>query len=225
MQQQAINQVFTQLRCIQETQSRTTDALHVLGRDVNVSTALLSNPDLSQNSLSLSVKRPGSHQESSGILKCRVSQIRRVSCSQNCSCICHVRRYSRTPRIFDNIIGSLFLGYSSIPVLTPNCDKSSCSRYSYSIVTVMFLFPRWLFYRLLLITITNSRRDGPEVYLKMVRIRSASSTIFANASSGNITSIQRLFQRGEASPFDIDDVYNRSVLEVSSSILFLRVDR
>ena len=223
-----LHQVLGQSYVIQENQSRTDDTLRLLRDELIASRISKSSTQDSrqyksldavlQDSPSLPLSYLNNTQEVSGAVSIKVSHIRRtrVSCSQGCACTCHMSRHGRTPQIFKDIIGSLFLGYSSIPVFTPKCDNSSCSRYSHSQISAIFIFPQWLLHRLLSIVIINTRRDGPELNLKTMRVRPTSDIIFYLSQIGDLIGIQRLFERGEASPFDVGLHDYRSILHVSS---------
>ena len=222
-----LESVFTQLRQIAETQIRNGDNLSDLRRELlehRMPLPLTENHHQGMPSISVSPRTlPASsspcigQQECPGPITIQVRQMRRISCSRSCSCTCHSRRYLRSPRIFDHILGSLFLGYSSIPVFTPKCNTISCSRYSHSAITVTFICPCWLLHRLLWIAVVNTRRDGPELNIRTARMRSDTDTIFYYAFTGNIDAIKCLFAIGHASPFDTSTRNGMSVLSVNYS--------
>jgi hypothetical protein len=47
----------------------------------------------------------------------RTVQFPRTTCTPWCSCSCHRETRLRTPRMLEQFIGSLFIGYSGLPVL------------------------------------------------------------------------------------------------------------
>jgi hypothetical protein len=52
-----------------------------------------------------------------------------TSCSKLwCHCVCHRPGVLTTPKFLSDMLGSLFIGYSDIPHLTPQCNVSACNK-------------------------------------------------------------------------------------------------
>ena len=76
------------------------------------------------------------------------------------------------------------------------------------------MFPSWLFETVLLVVLRHSKRDGPVVSLRTVRVRNRNESVFFYADTGNLVKLQALFQKNEASPFDIDGLHHEPLLIV-----------
>ena len=145
----------------------------------------------------------------------KVHQAAKAQCPRSCFCQCHTHsRWSSPQRRFKEIIGALFVGYSRTPTLAPTCDCTSCSRHEKSLITVLYVFPPWFLKRILLILLYFTRRDGPVMSLRTVRIRDGMDLILLWAEEGNLGKIQTLFKNGEASPFDVTAKNDLSLLTV-----------
>ena len=121
----------------------------------------------------------------------------RSTCSDWCSCACHVRR-SRS------VLNTLFVGYSGLPFFTASCDQKACRRRSRSSLRFTFYFPSWFLARAILANAAYSPNSGPEFLLRVPKIIPPRSDIFHFAETGNLQGIQDLFERGLASVHDID---------------------
>ena len=145
----------------------------------------------------------------------KVYQATKLQCPRSCFRQCHTySQWSSPQRRFKEVIGALFIGYSRTSTLAPTCDRTSCSRHEKSLITVLYVFPSWILQRILFILLCFTRRDGPIMSLRTVRIRDRSDGIFFWAEEGNLTKIQTLFKNGEASPFDVTATNQLSLLTV-----------
>lgn len=64
-------------------------------------------------------------------------------CSRCCKCFCHIHGRLNTPRLLDGILGTLFIGYSGSPLLSPRCDHIFCRERKDSSTTLAYQFPQW----------------------------------------------------------------------------------
>ena len=77
-------------------------------------------------------------------------------------------------------------------------------------------FPYWLLSYALTILYTLSNRTGPELLLRMPKVRPANSDIFHFACTGNLEGMRSLFRHGLATPFDIEYGTGLTALHVST---------
>jgi hypothetical protein len=138
----------------------------------------------------------------------------RKTCLPWCSCQCHIRYNLRTPDLFKSVMGSLFVGYSSLPVLAQNCNEKSCRRRSALRVIISYQFPKWMWARALLASMLAAIQ-GPELLLRVPRIIPFASHTYQYCLDGSVMALRRLFEEGHASPYDID-ARGFSLLHVSS---------
>ena len=152
-------------------------------------------------------------------------------CVQDCSCTCHQGGSIRSPHYLNTIFGSLFIGYTAQPWMTCIRDSYDCRCRSTSI-TYTYAFPRWLLDRMVAFRIAYDRSRGPELCVRILRVRSGHEYIFwaatmrtSDTDKTSIHHIEYLLTNGEASVLDVDP-YGRTALQVSSkpfSLLILNL--
>ncbi|RSL93854.1 hypothetical protein CEP52_012984 [Fusarium oligoseptatum] len=67
-------------------------------------------------------------------------------CQSSCQCRCHLPRSSHSwglPRALHAVIGSLFIGYTSNPVVSSKCDLKECSKARSIRLRLGYKFPLW----------------------------------------------------------------------------------
>jgi hypothetical protein len=141
--------------------------------------------------------------DSTGMIQVRASCYRKT-CRPWCSCCCHIRRSVRSPGLVKGFIGSLFVGYSGVPLATQPCNERQCRRRSTLRFILSYQFPSWFWTRALFASFTTANVPGPEMLIRVqMKIPYASET-YQHCLNGNAESLQRLFQERVASPFDVD---------------------
>jgi hypothetical protein len=135
-------------------------------------------------------------------------------CKSWCSCCCHGQQSVKFPRAVRNILGSLFVGYSGIPILTRACNEKSCQKRSSPSLNVSYYFPTWFLSRVLNVTATFTSFKGPQVQLNMPRMVGWAHPLWRHAHLDDVHSIQILFTNNLASPYDVN-AYGQSALHVS----------
>lgn len=133
----------------------------------------------------------------------RAVQFPRTSCTPWCSCTCHQERRFRTPRVLEQFIGSLFIGYSGLPVLRSSCSERTCHLRSQPLTYVTYFFPKWFLSRMVTFMMTVTPLAGPVASLKVQRTVPGSADIFTFAKLGDVDGIRALFEKGLASPHDV----------------------
>ena len=140
---------------------------------------------------------------------------------QDCSCTCHQGGRIRSPRYLSTILGSLLIGYTAQPWMTCICDSYDCRGRS-SCIIYTYAFPRWLLDRMVAFRIAYDRSRGPELCVRLLRVRSGHEYIFwvatmrtSDTDKTSIHHINYLLTNGKASVLDVDP-YGRTALQVSS---------
>lgn len=133
----------------------------------------------------------------------RTAQFPRVACKAWCSCVCHTERSFRSPSLMEQLVGSLFVGYSGIPILRQKCNQQSCHLESQPLMYITYFFPTWFLTRMISLMISTTPLAGPVISLKTQRTVLGDSDIFECAKTGNINKMKYLFQNGLASPHDV----------------------
>ena len=132
-----------------------------------------------------------------------VRQMRGDSCRRFCNCVCHKKSHVRTPKMLNNFLGNLFVGYTGLPLISPRCNESLCYRRSKSSMRINYYFPSWFLMRVVSIMAAYSNQ-GPEMLLRVKRLCPANAEIFSFACLGNVEGIKYLFENGLASPHDVE---------------------
>jgi hypothetical protein len=138
----------------------------------------------------------------------------RKTCRPWCSCCCHVRREVRTPSLAKSFIGSLFIGYTGVPVVTPPCNEKQCKKRSTSRIIVSYQFPGWFWERSLFTSFMTAALSGPEMLIRVTNTIPFACETYQHCLDGNVPGLRRLFELGKASPFDLDPA-GISLLHVS----------
>ncbi|KAF2232683.1 ankyrin [Viridothelium virens] len=128
------------------------------------------------------------------------------TCWSWCSCCCHIKRRIRSPSsgILKTLVGSLFVGYSGIPAMTPSCNETQCRKRSSMRIMLNYQFPEWLWTKMLFASYDTSTLAGPELLLRVQTKIPFASPALDYCFRGDITSLKRMFEDGTASPFDVD---------------------
>jgi hypothetical protein len=136
-------------------------------------------------------------------------------CDAICWCQCHRVSKLQYPPWITSVIGSLFVGYSGIPLLNERaCNEKSCKKGG-SLLKVTYYFPTWSLFRMISFMGRWNSLDGHNFTLHTPRVVPSSSEIFVLAQKGNIEGLQELFSQRKASIYDVSAREGRSALHVS----------
>ena len=127
------------------------------------------------------------------------------------------KRAITTPSILQNFLGFLCLVYLHGQHRRPCRCLKMCNCMTKTSLTMTFQFPHWLLSYALTILYTFSNRMGPELLLRIPKVRPANSELFHFACTGNLDGMRSLFRHGLASPFDIEYGTGLTALHVSST--------
>ena len=151
----------------------------------------------------------------------RTFNLTRSFCEQECCCACHKRGRVRSPSYLNTVLGSLLIGYCVLPWITRICDNNNCGGCS-PYLAYTYAFPQWLLNRVVAFRLAYDRSKGPELCLRIIRMRASHDFIFRVAGyRGDTTGeaavlhLKTLFANGEASVLDVDP-YGRTALHVRS---------
>ncbi|MCJ1248393.1 hypothetical protein MMC30_005610 [Trapelia coarctata] len=71
--------------------------------------------------------------------------------------------------------------------------------------TASYAFPQWFTNRIIAVRATSEPKKGPELLLRVLTVRPWHAQIFYAVLHGRIDTIKRLFEKGEASVYDVSD--------------------
>ncbi|KAH7309753.1 ankyrin repeat-containing domain protein [Stachybotrys elegans] len=74
-----------------------------------------------------------------------------------------------SPSLLDSILGRIFIGYSGLPALSPNCDNNDCRGPPAKQVSVEYWFPASIWSAILRVHIGFALSGGPSLHLETLR--------------------------------------------------------
>lgn len=124
----------------------------------------------------------------------------------------------KSPNFLNSILGSLFVGYRTSPWSKQACDHIDCRQAS-TTLTYTYIFPQWLLNRVFFSKMVYNSSRGPELCLRVMRVRPADADIFLALwthvpHSSRLDHVKRLLNDGQGSVLDVGPD-NYSVLSVS----------
>lgn len=125
------------------------------------------------------------------------------------------RANMRTPRALKDFVGSLCMGYLNIACTDSTCHDPSCRPKSKSSLCLKYHFPHWFLSYAISIFVRLSQTAGPEIMLRMPKVRPPNADVFYFACTGNIDGMRYLFKSGLASPDDVEYGTGLSALHAS----------
>jgi hypothetical protein len=139
----------------------------------------------------------------------------KFTCDSECYCDCHQTKQARSPQVLDKLLGALFIGYTSLPLLRPSCNVSACHRQKSQGLKLTWYFPTWFVKRMIAFTYMHKPGNGLQVSLKVARIVDNGAPIFALTQLGDLNGIKALLTQQQASPLDAGHLDGWTPLHVS----------
>lgn len=136
-------------------------------------------------------------------------------CESWCPCACHKHQHAQSWSFLRPFFGSLYAGYSGMPVLSPKCNVGMCKGMSAGYLKIDYLFPSWFTARAVSIAVLTSPSYGPELCLRILNVRSAFDTTFRLCVTGDCAALEQMIKSGKASVLDISDESSHSYLHVA----------
>jgi hypothetical protein len=132
-------------------------------------------------------------------LKLEFSRFQKKGCVAECECTCHQRQRYRSPSFAQKFMGELFIGFSSLPLLSKPCSDSRCTQKSPFSATVTYYLPTLLLNKMVsLVCITTSQGD-PAACIK-VRPLSTDFSIYRAVETNDLGGVRNLIERRSAHP-------------------------
>lgn len=143
-----------------------------------------------------------------------------IECEGSCSCVCHSRLHFQSPRLLNQVIRALFVGYAGLPLLSSKCDILTCSNQFSHSLRFSYTFPSWFLAKTVNIVAATAYTGEPAFGL-VVRNRveyNSENSHFQFARDGNIAGITHLLQTRRASPNDVALNGGQTALNASTLI-------
>ena len=151
----------------------------------------------------------------------RAAFFSRDPCELWCSCRCHKRKLMRSPQLLEPLLGTLFIGYSGLPVSQMQCDQQYCHSHSQRETSVAYIFPQWFLAQMISLVVTQTPQSGLRLNLRCHRAVSKDAALFQHAKLGEIQKLMNLFEVGAASPNDVHYDTGATALDVSTPSIVL----
>lgn len=129
-----------------------------------------------------------------------------ITCTFDCGCACHRPKHLKSPPYLHTILGSLFVGYVGLPVVSSRCDVFECNNNTSAALWVDYFFPTWFLSRKIHFSLTYRSNSGPEQSLRVSRIVTSTSQIIQFAMQGDAQGIKAILENGQGSPYDTDGI-------------------
>ena len=130
---------------------------------------------------------------------------RLLSCARGCSCVCHSKQSYKSPGMLGKLVGSIFVGYTGLPMLTAKCDLDTCINQVPHSIRVSYTFPAWVVMKTLDFFAKSSSVSGPCFGLS-VRNRVSEAfgmNILTASRHGDISTLIKLLEKRKVSISDI----------------------
>lgn len=123
--------------------------------------------------------------------KIEFSRFQKRSCTSFCSCVCHKRTRFRSPTFARRLLGSLCVGYSSIPLFAQKCSEETCREKTNFSATFTYYFPSWLISKMISLIFITTAAGDPAACLS-IRPLNRDFSIFRMASTGDLSGIKSI---------------------------------
>ena len=124
----------------------------------------------------------------------------------DCRCSCHRPHRFRSPQFLDQLLGSFFLGYVGLPMISVSCDTFECNHQPSPTLWIDYYFPGWFLDWRVHFLIRNRRGFGPEQSLRVTRVVAPTADPIKAAMQGDVERMRSLLRDGHASPYDTDGI-------------------
>jgi hypothetical protein len=137
--------------------------------------------------------------ESVSRLKLEFSRFQKRGCLPNCECPCHQRRRYRSPSFAQKVLGEVFIGFSSLPLLSKPCQDNRCVQRSPFSATFTYYLPTFFLHKMIsLVFITTSQGD-PAACVK-IRPLSTDFSIYRAVERNDHHSVRNMVDKRLAHP-------------------------
>ncbi|OJD32940.1 ankyrin repeat containing protein [Diplodia corticola] len=204
----ALQRVERLVQSVQVTVSTSAQMIQHTHETVLTNTSLLAPLSGQDQTQALASTASASH--GAVALKCHVDPPRKTACK----CTCH--RKPQRLSLSNRFLGSLFIGYSNIPLLSARCSErvcqDTCKNWSTE-ASVTYYFPASVMNKVLNVAIASSSFSGPTFSLTLWNTIPRDSLWFQYAGGGNIEGLKSLLESGSARLTDVDEFGNTALIK------------
>lgn len=120
-------------------------------------------------------------------------------CGEGCHCSCHQPKNLLSPRLVENIIGHLFIGFTGPALIYGSCNDSRCRQGYPTSLRLTYRFPYWFWQRAISIAFSFRSGVGPELAVRVPYVRPMTADWFRYARRGDVEGMKNLLKSGKAS--------------------------
>lgn len=160
------------------------------------------------------------HQPTDDLLM--VTAVHRNQCDRSCHCECHFRQTRISSASWlQNVIGSFFLSYDSLPLFAPRkCSLISCHN-SRNSIEFQYYLPLWACIRGISMSICRNSAfgRGASISLEFPAVIGFSHPLYGPWKFKSLTELADILAKDKIRPYDTD-AYGYSVLFVSKKAIY-----
>ena len=137
--------------------------------------------------------------ESVSTLKLEFSRFQKRGCAPECECSCHQRRRYRSPSFLQSVLGQLFVGFSTLPLLSSTCSDSRCTQRSPFSATLTYYLPTVFLKKMISLILITTAQGDPAACIK-VRPLNSDFSIYRAVEKNDIQTVHRMLVSRSAHP-------------------------
>ena len=137
--------------------------------------------------------------ESVSRLKLEFSRFQKRGCVSECECTCHQRRRYRSPSFAQKVLGELFIGFSTLPMLSTHCSDDRCTQRSPFSATLTYYLPTLFLKKMVSLVLITTSQGDPAACIK-VRPLSSDFSIYRAVEGNNLQAVRKMVDSRSAHP-------------------------
>ena len=137
--------------------------------------------------------------ESVSRLKLESSRFQKRGCVLDCECTCHQRRRYRSPSFAQKVLGELFIGFSTLPLLSTRCSDDRCTQKSRFSATLTYYLPTLFLKKMVSLVLITTSQGDPAACIK-VRPLSSDFSIYRAVEGNNLQAVREIDDSRVAHP-------------------------
>jgi hypothetical protein len=137
--------------------------------------------------------------ESVSRLKLEFSRFQKRGCVPECECTCHQRRRYRSPSFAQKVLGELFIGFSTLPLLSSRCSDDRCTQRSPFSATLTYYLPTFFLKKMVSLVLITTSQGDPAACIK-VRPLSSDFSIYRAVEGNDLQAVRKMVDNRSAHP-------------------------
>jgi hypothetical protein len=146
-------------------------------------------------------------------------------CVQLCSCVCHRRGQLAAPRILEETLGYLIVGYAGSLFSKVKCSQTMCANSHAQRglrLDLKYFFPKWLLRKVFFMTLEVAEAQ-PTFLIAVRNVIPLNGKLYTSTHAGDVAQLKYLFDNRLAYPNDIGGMYGDTALHVGFVFRFASI--